>query len=65
MNGRTYRLWSCVVGTQSRSWLTSSSTARTNASSGSSGIAIRAADRRNLAALAQGRNSTMGPAGCR
>ena len=52
MNGRRYRLYPSPEGTQSRSWATSSSRARTKVSSGSSGMAIRTADRLNRAALA-------------
>ncbi len=65
MNGRRYRLCPAATGTQSRSWATSSSIARTNAASGSSGMAILMAERLNLAALACGRNATIGPLACR
>jgi hypothetical protein len=41
--------------------VTSSSSAWTNASSGNSGMPIRAADRLNLAAFAVGRNITTAP----
>jgi hypothetical protein len=54
-----------LVGTHSRSWVTSSSIARTNAASGSSGMAILTAERLNLAAFACGRKATMGPLACR
>ena len=60
-NGRRYRLFPSPPGTQSRSWPTSSSRARTKVSSGSSGMAIRRADRLNRAALASGRNMVIDP----
>ncbi len=63
MNGRRYRLCPSAAGTQARSRATSSSIARTNASSGSSGIASRTADRLNLAAFACGRKATIRPSG--
>ena len=65
MNGRRYRLCPSAAGTQSRSWLTSSSMDRRNAASGSSGMASRVADRLNRAALACGRKATIGPPPCR
>ena len=65
MNGRRYRLYSSASGTQARSCVTSSSMARTKASSGSSGMAIRRADKLNLAAFAQGRKVAIRPPACR
>ena len=61
MNGRRYRLFPSPAGTQSRSWVTRSSSALMKVSAGSSGMAIRAADRLNLAALASGLNMVMEP----
>jgi len=47
------------------SWRTSASTVATKTSSGSSGIASRAAERRRRAALARGRNTATPPSAWR
>ena len=65
MNGRRYRALPSPAGIQSLSVATSSSSARRNVASGSSGIAIRRAPALNRAALACGRNRTTAPLSCR
>ena len=61
MNGRRYRLVPAPVGTHCRSCRTSSSTASTNVSTGSSGMASRRAEALNRAAFCSGRNSATDP----
>jgi hypothetical protein len=65
MKGRRYRLCPGAVGTQSRSRSTRVSTASRNSSSGSSGIAIRAAERLKRRAFSSGRKRATAPSGWR
>ena len=65
MNGRRYNDSSSSLGTQSRSMSTSARIDSTNSSSGSSGIAIRRAERWKRAAFASGRNVAIVPSGWR
>ena len=65
MYGRTYRLDSGWSGTQSASAVTSADSEARNASSGSAGIDMRAAERLNRRALASGRNRVTPPSAAR
>ena len=66
MNGRRYSdVLAAGGGTHSRSTASSSASEARNSSSGSCAIASRAADARNRAAFASGRNEAIEPSGCR